>query len=177
MARYLFKLMALKDEYEVARLYSDGSFQRQLEAEFEGDYQLKIHFAPPRIPLIDWAIDRSQPGKPGRMKKIAFGAWFLRVLGLLAKLRFLRGTRFNPFGETEHRRLERELETRYRSTVQELAAGLTPENLDTAVEIASLPEEIRGYEDVREEHLARVEKREKELLASFRRRVAKANAT
>jgi indolepyruvate ferredoxin oxidoreductase len=104
VARYLFKLMARKDEFEVARLYSDGSFRRQLEAEFEGDYRLKIHFAPPSIPLIDWAIDRTQPGQPGRMKKIAFGQWFLRFLGLLAKLRFLRGTRFNPFGETEQAR-------------------------------------------------------------------------
>ena len=176
VARYLFKLMARKDEFEVARLYTDGSFRKQIESEFEGDYQLKIHFAPPSLPFIDWAIDRSQPGKPDRMKKIAFGAWFLTFLGLIAKLRFLRGTRFNPFGETEHRRLERELEVSYRTTMHEIAGGLTPENLDLAVELASLPEDIRGYEDVREEHLARVQKRERELLGSFRRRVAQQNA-
>ena len=171
VARYLFKLMARKDEFEVARLYTDGRFQKQLDAEFEGDYRVELQFAPPRIPVIDSLIDRRQPDKPERMKKMSLGPWFLGFLGLIAKARFLRGTRFDPF-QTEHRKLERELEQRYRRTVDELATGLSPENLDVAVEIASLPEDIRGFEDVREEHLAKVEAREKELLASFRRQLA-----
>jgi indolepyruvate ferredoxin oxidoreductase len=172
VARYLFKLMARKDEFEVARLYSDGSFQRQLEAEFEGDYRLVLHLAPPRIPVIDWFLDRQDPDT-GRMKKID-SRWWFAAMRVLAKLKFLRDTPFDFFGYTAHRRLERRLIDDYRATVEELAAGLSAENLPLAVEIASIPEHIRGFESVREQHLADAMARQAELLDAFRGRAADA---
>jgi hypothetical protein len=104
VARYYFKLLAVKDEYEVARLYTDGSFRRQLEAEFEGDYRLYVHFAPPfTIPVIDWLTERRDPDT-GRMKKWRIPAsWFLPVLSVMARFKFLRGTPLNIVGMTAHR--------------------------------------------------------------------------
>ena len=167
VARYLFKLMARKDEFEVARLYTDGTFQRQLDAEFEGDYKLVIHLAPPRLPIIDRFIDRRDPDT-GRTKKLDSRAW-LPAMRLLAKAKFLRDTPFDPFGRTPHRRLERRLIDDYRGTLEELLAGLNAENLDTAIEIASIPEQIRGFESVREQHLENALEKQTELLDAFRR--------
>ena len=169
VARYLFKLMARKDEYEVARLYTDGSFERQLEAEFEGDYRVVIHLAPPRMPVIDWFLDRRDPDT-GRTKKIDSSAW-LPAMRVLARLKFLRDTPFDPFGRTAHRRLERKLVDDYRGVVEELLAGLSGENVALAVDIASLPEQIRGFEQVREEQLAAALEKQTELLDAFRRSV------
>ena len=145
VARYYFKLLAVKDEFEVARLYTDGSFQRQLAAEFEGDYRLYVHFAPPfTIPVIDWLTERRDP-ETGRMRKWRIPArWFLPALGLLAKFKFLRGTPLNLFGRTAHRRLEQQLCRDYEATLDHLLEGLGERNLDIAVEIASLPEHVRG---------------------------------
>jgi indolepyruvate ferredoxin oxidoreductase len=168
VARYLFKLMARKDEFEVARLYTDGSFQRQLDAEFEGDYRVVVHLAPPRLPILDWFVDRREPDT-GRTKKIDSGLW-LQAMRVLAKLKFLRDTPADPFGRTPHRRLERRLIDDYRATVEELLSGLTPENLELAVEIASIPEHIRGFESVREQHLESALAKQNELLDAFRRR-------
>ena len=112
VARYYFKLMAYMDEYEVARLYSDGSFRRQLEGEFEGDYRVQLHLSPQ-------LFFRRDP-ETGRVGKITVGPWALRAFGLLAKLRFLRGTPLDPFGRTAHRRLERDLIGEYEATLETL---------------------------------------------------------
>jgi indolepyruvate ferredoxin oxidoreductase len=169
VARYYFKLLAVKDEFEIARLYTDGSFQRQLAAEFEGDYRLYVHFAPPfTIPVIDWLTERRDPDT-GRMRKWRIPArWFLPLLSVMAMFKFLRGTPLNPFGRTAHRRLEQQLIRDYEATLDTLADGLTKDNLDIAVEIASLPEHVRGFEDVRERHIAQTRAKHDELLAAFR---------
>jgi indolepyruvate ferredoxin oxidoreductase len=169
VARYYFKLLAVKDEYEVARLYTDGSFRRQLDAEFEGDYRMYVHFAPPfTIPVIDWLTERRDPDT-GRMKKWRIPAsFFLPVLRVMAKFKFLRGTPFNVVGMTAHRRLEQQLRRDYETTLDGLLAKLGERNLDVAVEIASLPEHIRGFEQVREAHIEKVRAKQEELLAAYR---------
>jgi indolepyruvate ferredoxin oxidoreductase len=164
VARYFAKLMAYKDEYEVARLYTDGGFRRQLESEFEGSFQIQLHLAPqmffPKDP------------ETGRARKLAVGPWVLTAFAWLARFKFLRGTPFDPFGWAAHRRLERALIGEYERTLDELCAALNPSNLDLAVEIASLPEGIRGFFDVKERHLADVRSKEHELLAAFRLRAS-----
>jgi indolepyruvate ferredoxin oxidoreductase len=163
VARYYFKLLAYKDEYEVARLYTNGEFQRQLEAEFEGDYRLQIHLAPP------WSLN-PRDRATGRHRKWTLGAWMFPVLRLLARGRFLRGTPFDPCGWTAHRRLERRLIREYEARVEELLAGLSPDSYDVAVEIARIPEHVRGFDTVKEEQLAQAREKEAELLAAFHRR-------
>jgi indolepyruvate ferredoxin oxidoreductase len=159
----------VKDEFEVARLYTDGSFQRQLEAEFEGDYRMYVHFAPPfSIPVIDWLTERRDP-ETGRMRKWQIPArWFLPLLRVLAKGKVLRHTPLNLPGLSAHRRLEQKVRRDYEATLEHLLANLSPRNLDLAVEIASLPEHIRGFEQVREEHIAQTRAKQDELLAAFR---------
>ena len=167
VARYYFKLLAYKDEFEVARLYSDGTFQQQLAAEFEGDYRIELHLAPPHIPIYDWFVNRRDPDS-GRMRKITLGPWALRVAPWLARLKFLRGTPLNPFGYNAHRKLERRLIRDYEASIRELLAELSSHNLDVAVEIASLPEQVRGFEDVREKQIEQAREKEAELLSAFR---------
>ena len=166
VARYQFKLMAIKDEYEVARLYSDGAFQAQIEQQFEGDYRLALHLAPPAMPFIDRVIDRTEPDSD-RMKKIDFGPWMFKAMRWLAKGKFLRGSAFDPFS-TAHRKLERQILVDYERGLDELLDGLSEENYDTAVAIASLPEGIRGYESVRETTLEQARHKERELYQAFR---------
>jgi indolepyruvate ferredoxin oxidoreductase len=170
VARAYAKLLAVKDEYEVARLYTDGSFQRQLEAEFEGPYRVELHLAPQFLPR--WLPDRITGRDPGTglVKKRAFGPWFFAVLRVLARLRFLRGTPLDPFGRTAHRRLERHLAREYEALLEELLAGLTPESRDLAVELASLPEQVRGFDHVKERQLEAARGKQAELLAAFRLR-------
>jgi indolepyruvate ferredoxin oxidoreductase len=166
VARYLFKLMAYKDEYEVARLYTDGSFRRQLEREFEGDYRLRIHLSPQFLP----GFLAPRDPETGRVKKWSIPApLMLAGFRVLAALRRLRGTPFDVFGWGAHRRLERRLIDEYRQTVEELLEGLSAENRPLAVEIASLPEHVRGFDSVKERHLAEVREKERELLAAYRR--------
>ncbi|MGH0037358.1 MAG: indolepyruvate ferredoxin oxidoreductase family protein [Myxococcota bacterium] len=162
VARSYFKLLAYKDEYEVARLYTDGAFQRQLETEFEGDYRIRFNLAPQMI----------FPRDPdtGRVRKVSAGAWVMTAFRWLARLRFLRGTPLDPFGWVPHRRLERELIRRYEATLDELLAGLSAENRDLAVEIASLPEHIRGFDTVKERSIEEAQAKEQDLLAAFRLR-------
>ncbi|RPE80080.1 indolepyruvate ferredoxin oxidoreductase family protein [Vulcaniibacterium tengchongense] len=155
VARYAFKLMAYKDEYEVARLYTSGEFQRRLQQQFEGDYRLKFHLAPPLLAKRD---------AQGRLVKREYGPWVFTAFKWLAKLRFLRGTALDPFGRTEERRTERRLIEDYFRTVERLLAQLGPGNVALAAEIASVPEHIRGYGHVKEEHLRRAKAREAELL-------------
>ncbi|HET8726062.1 MAG TPA: DUF6537 domain-containing protein, partial [Alphaproteobacteria bacterium] len=159
-ARYAFKLMAYKDEYEVARLYTDGAFLKQIGDQFEGDYRLQFHLAPP--------IFADRDPETGRLRKRTYGPWMLKAFGLLARMKRLRGTRFDPFGRTAERRRERQLIADYFAEIEEILAGLTPENHHLAVEIARIPELIRGFGHVKEEHLAKAKAREAELLQAFR---------
>ena len=164
VARYYAKLLAYKDEYEVARLYTDGSFRAQLEREFEGDYRLEIQLAP--------QIGNPRDPDTGRARKLSLGPWVLPLLALLARAKRLRGTPLDPFGWTAHRRRERALIRAYEATVEELVAGLSPDTHELAVAIASVPEMIRGFDLVKERHLADAEAKQMELLAAFRMRRA-----
>jgi indolepyruvate ferredoxin oxidoreductase len=161
VARNYFKLLAIKDEYEVARLYTDGEFQREVDAAFEGDYKLRYHFAPPL-----WVKPDKVTGAP---VKRTYGAWMRPVLKVLAKLKGLRGTWLDPFGHTEERQLERRLITDYERTVEELERGLRVDNLDLAVEVATLPATIRGYGHVKRKNIDAAKTREAALLGQFRK--------
>ena len=159
VARNLFKLMAYKDEYEVARLHSDGSLQRKLEAAFEGDYRLAFNLAPPLFARKDKAT--------GEPRKMRLGPWMMQVFQILAALKGLRGTPLDPFGLTAERRIERELAARYRTNVERLIAELTPQNHSLAVEIAAVPEKIRGYGHIKQRHLAAAMEAERGLWAQW----------
>ncbi|HET7679327.1 MAG TPA: indolepyruvate ferredoxin oxidoreductase family protein [Xanthobacteraceae bacterium] len=160
VARYLFKLMAYKDEYEVARLYADGSFARQLKAEFEGDVRLEFHLAPPLFAPRDPAT--------GLPRKLAFGGWVLPVFRALAKLKFLRGTSLDPFGYTQERKTERKLAADYEAMLSEIMPRLTPDNHHLATGLAAIPEKIRGFGHVKARHLAAAKAEEAALLEQFR---------
>ena len=158
-ARALFKLMAYKDEYEIARLYVDGRFERALAETFEGDYRLEFHLSPALIAPRD-----PETGRPG---KRSFGPWMMHVFRLLAKLKHLRGTRLDPFGWRPERRLERRLISDYERLLDDIAEHLSPETFDTALELAGLPLAIRGYGHVKEASAARARAREAELRAAL----------
>ena len=158
VARYAFKLMAYKDEYEVARLYTSGDFQKKLAQQFEGDFKLKFHLAPPLLAKKD---------AQGRLVKQEFGPWVFTAFKWMAKLRKLRGTAFDIFGRTEERKMERQLIADYFATIEGLLAKLDRGNVDLAAEIASIPEHIRGYGHVKEEHLHKAKAREAELLKEW----------
>jgi indolepyruvate ferredoxin oxidoreductase len=155
VARYYFKLLAYKDEYEVARLYSDGSFIQQLEAQFQGDYRLQFHLAP------TWLSKRDP--LTGEPRKRQFGPWMLKAFGLLAKLKGLRGTALDLFGYSGERRLERELIGEYEASVEFLLEQLNAGNYRSAVALAELPEQIRGYGHVKEQALAKVREQARQL--------------
>ena len=159
-ARGLFKLMAYKDEYEVARLYADGGFRARVAAAFEGDYRLNVHLAPPLLAAKDPVT--------GEPLKRAYGPWMLTAMSLLARLKGLRGTALDPFGHTAERREERRLVAEYEEHLREIAERLTPASHATAVELASLPEQIRGFGPVKARHLDRVAERRGVLLARLR---------
>jgi indolepyruvate ferredoxin oxidoreductase len=158
VARYLYKLMAYKDEYEVARLYTDGEFAKKIAANFEGDVKLKFHLAPPLLAKRDAS---------GHLIKQEFGGWTMAAFRLLARLKFLRGTALDIFGYTAERKQERELIGSYRNTITDLLAKLNRDNFAAAVKIASIPEEIRGYGHVKERHIAAALRKEAELRATF----------
>ena len=158
VARYYYKLMAYKDEYEVARLYTDGAFREKIAGMFEGDYQLKFHLAPPLLAKHD---------SKGQLIKQEFGPWMMKAFGVLAKLKGLRGGMFDVFGYTAERKMERALIAEYRNTVGALLPKLNATNLSQAVAIASIPEDIRGYGHVKERHLKAAKEKEASLLANF----------
>jgi len=160
VARNYFKLLAIKDEYEVARLYTDGEFERQVAATFEGDYKLRYHFAPPL-----WVKPDAVTGAP---VKRSYGPWMRPLLALLARCKGLRGTALDVFGYSAERRMERRLVAEYETTVAELEARLTPQNAALAVEIASLPATIRGYGHVKQRNVDAARVREAALLARLR---------
>ncbi|CAN5473928.1 indolepyruvate ferredoxin oxidoreductase family protein [soil metagenome] len=159
VARYLFKLMAYKDEYEVARLYTDGTFDAALSKKFKGG-TLTFHLAPPMLAKTDPVT-----GVPRKMK---FGPWMKQAFRILAMFKGLRGTAFDPFGRSDERRRERALIEEYRATIGELLRTLSRENLALAAEIASMPEFIRGYGHVKARHLDSAKAREAGLLAAYR---------
>jgi len=160
VARYYFKLMAYKDEYEVARLYSDAAFARKVEGMFEGGYKLKFHLAPP-------IFNKPDP-RTGEARKSEFGPWMMAAFRVLAKLKRLRGTPFDVFGASTERKGERRLIGEYEATVAELLEHLDGENRKLAVEIASVPEHIRGFGHVKRRHLDEAKKKEVALLTAFR---------
>ena len=154
VATSLFKLMAYKDEYEVARLYTDGRFREKLAQEFEGEANLRFHLAPPILGKRD---------AHGQPLKQAFGSWVFQVFRVLAALRPLRGTRLDVFGMTAERREERQLIVDYRQTMESVIGQLTPERLDTAVAMARVPEHIRGFGHVKQASIAVARARMKSL--------------
>ncbi len=159
-ARYYFKLLAYKDEYEVARLYADPTFMQKIQSQFEGDYKLHFHLAPPLLAKRDSAT--------GELRKAEYGTWVFTAFKLLAKLRGLRGTVFDIFGHTQERRMERQLIGEYEATIAEIIGKLSSDNHALAVKIASIPEEIRGYGHVKERNLGVAKARQADLLAAFR---------
>jgi indolepyruvate ferredoxin oxidoreductase len=160
VARSLFKLMAYKDEYEVARLYANGEFQKQLRAEFGGEHRLEFHLAPPLLARRDPVT--------GVPRKMTFGPWLLPVFRLLARLKFLRGSFADPFGHTEERRTERKLISDYEDLLSEILDKLTPDNHALAVGLAGIPEKIRGFGHVKMRHLKAAKADEAALLERFR---------
>ena len=158
VARSLFKLMAYKDEYEVARLHADAAFRSRIGQMFEGDYKLKFHLAPPLLAKRD---------AQGHLVKQEFGPWMMRAFGVLAKLKFVRGTVFDIFGHTDERKTERALITQYRETITGLLPRLKPDNLVKAAAIAAIPEDIRGFGHVKEKNLKAAKKKEAMLLKEF----------
>jgi indolepyruvate ferredoxin oxidoreductase len=160
VARGLAKLMAYKDEYEVARLHADPAFVASIREQFEGDWQLRFHMAPPILAKRD-----PQTGAPVKRE---FGPWMLPALRTLAKLKFLRATAFDPFGRSAERRTERALITEYEALLDELLVGLDVSNHAQAVALAKLPEQIRGYGHVKDRHLGTVRAEWSERLAAWR---------
>ena len=163
VARYLFKLMAYKDEYEVARLHSDPKFLDKVAGQFEGkigqDFQLHYHLAPPAI---------AKRNDKGELQKQSFGPWVLSAFRVLARFKGLRGTPFDPFGRTEERRTERALIVEYRDSIEEVLGTLGHANLALAVEIARIPEMIRGYGHVKAHHLDAARPKWDALMADWR---------
>jgi indolepyruvate ferredoxin oxidoreductase len=160
VARYYFKLLAYKDEYEVARLFTRPDFMQRVDGAFEGDFKLRFHLAPPLIAKPDPVT--------GEPRKRAFGPWMMSVFRLLARLKGLRGTALDIFGYSDERRRERELIVDYEQALEEILAGLGRDNHATAVAIASIPEEIRGFGPVKARHLEKAKVHEAALLTRFR---------
>jgi indolepyruvate ferredoxin oxidoreductase len=160
VARYYAKLLSYKDEYEVARLYSEAAFQAKLGQQFEGDYKLKFHLAPPLFAQRD--------PQTGHLIKQEFGSWMLPAFRLLAKLKGLRGTAFDPFGRTEERKTERRLIADYETLIDELLQSLTPQNHALAIKLAAIPDDIRGYGHIKDANLAKAKRKEAELLGQWR---------
>jgi indolepyruvate ferredoxin oxidoreductase len=160
VARYLFKLMAFKDEYEVARLHTDGEFLKRIASQFEGDYRINMHLAPPL-----WA--KADP-VTGEARKRTYGPWMLGAMGVLAKFKGLRGTAFDIFGYSAERREERALIEEYRRVIEELLPALAAARIGLAAEIAAIPEFIRGYGHVKARHLKEAKAREADLIAQWR---------
>jgi indolepyruvate ferredoxin oxidoreductase len=153
------KLLAYKDEYEVARLYTDGRFEKQLRDQFEGDFKINFNLAPP---ILGGGTDAL-----GRPKKRAFGAWMMPVFRNLAKMRKLRGTAFDIFGYSPDRKLERELITAYEKDVADVLKLLSAITLDTAIELLSLPDRVRGYGPVKEKAAQDAKARHTQLTADL----------
>jgi indolepyruvate ferredoxin oxidoreductase len=143
IAQSLYRLMAYKDEYEVARLYSNGDFMRRLKQQFEGDIKIVFHLAPPLL---------ARKNAKGELQKMNFGPWMMAGFKLLSKFRFLRGTVFDLFGYSAERRLERQWIKDYRQTIDNVLASVTKAKIDQACALMELPQKIRGYGHVKEQN-------------------------
>ncbi|RZI99194.1 MAG: pyruvate ferredoxin oxidoreductase, partial [Rubrivivax sp.] len=163
VARYYAKLLAIKDEYEVARLYTDGRFEAAMKAQFDDWERLSFHLAPPLL---------ARPGADGRAKKVELGSWTFTAFKWLARLKGLRGTALDIVGKTEERRMERQLIRDYEALIDEVLASLTADNLHIAVDLARLPEKIRGYGHVKQANVVAVKKQWQTLLDRFHGRAA-----
>jgi indolepyruvate ferredoxin oxidoreductase len=150
--------MAYKDEYEVARLYTDGRFVEQLQSQFEGNFSVKFNLAPPLFAKKD---------AKGHLVKAEFGSWMWSAFKLLAKAKGLRGGAFDIFGYTAERKMERALIVEYRDMVEGLLGKLTQENHTVAVDLANLPEKVRGFGHVKEKAVATFHSEKIRLLAKF----------
>ncbi|QYR53136.1 indolepyruvate ferredoxin oxidoreductase family protein [Lysobacter soyae] len=158
VSRYYFKLMAYKDEYEVARLYTNGEFQRRVAQQFEGDVKINFHLAPPLF---------AKKNAKGQLMKKQYGPWMMKAFALLAKFKHLRGGTLDVFGYTEERKMERRLISDYAETIGQLLPTLDAGNVALAAEIASIPEHIRGFGHVKHAHVEKAKQREKELLSQW----------
>jgi indolepyruvate ferredoxin oxidoreductase len=167
-ARNLFTLMAYKDEYEVARLYTDGAFIKKLQRQFDGDFTVEFHLAPPLLASRDPAT--------GEPKKRAFGPWMRHVFKLLTWLRPLRGTALDIFGYTRERRMERRLIADYEALVRELSTSLDPGNHALAIELASLPAKMRGFGHIKARNVESAKACEAELLVLLRNKDSQVSA-
>jgi indolepyruvate ferredoxin oxidoreductase len=155
VARYLSKLMSYKDEYEVARLYTNGDFIRRLHQQFDGDFKLHFHMAPPLI---------SRPRKPGgEPRKIEIGSWMFKMLKLTAKVRGLRGSVLDPFGKTAERRMERRLIVEYREMIESLLPRLNANTQRQIEQFAQLPEMVKGYGHIKDANVELYEKEKQRL--------------
>jgi indolepyruvate ferredoxin oxidoreductase len=167
VARYAFKLMAYKDEYEVARLYTSGEFEKQIRSTFDGDYKIHFNLAPPTFAKKD---------ADGHLIKREFGPWMLRAFKLLAKFKGLRGGALDLFGKTAERKMERQLIADYFADIDQLLSKLDRDNLKLAIDIASIPEQIRGYGHIKEANFTKAATSREQLLAAWRNNVAPAIA-
>ncbi len=165
VAKYLFKLMAYKDEYEVARLHTDTAFHDKVKNMFEGEVKLSYHLAPPLL---------SKKNSKGELQKQPYGAWMLTAFKLLARMKSLRGTAFDIFGKTEERKMERALISQYRASIEKLLPQLNAANASIATEIARLPEQIKGFGHVKERNVVVARAKWSKLEAEFSSPLAKA---
>jgi indolepyruvate ferredoxin oxidoreductase len=158
VASTFYRLLAVKDEYEVARLHTDPAFRAALEAQFEGtagqDFAVKFNMAPP-------VLSKAKNG--GQPRKMTFGQWLWPVLGMMSKVRGLRGTLIDPFGKSLERKMERELSSDYEITIRRAFDVLAPDNAKDVETLALLHERIRGYGHVKLANLSMVKRREREL--------------
>ncbi len=159
VARFFYKLLAYKDEYEVARLYTDNRFAEQVAAQFEGDFRLEFNLAPPLFSKRDPVT--------GHLRKTRYGPWMMTAFRVLAHLKRLRGTAFDIFGYQAERRQERAMIDDYEQLIGQLAAGLTRANLAAAVELARLPDAIRGYGHVKHASIEQASAQRDRLIAEF----------
>jgi len=158
IAENYFKLLAMKDEYEVARLYTDGEFEKKISDMFEGDVKLHYH--------IGRKLIHTEERNTDRLKKRTFGPWFMSAFQILSSLKGLRGTPLDPFGGAADRKRDRKLVQDYEQSIEKLLADLSPDNLTTAIEVASLPAGIRGFGAIKDRSIVAAQKRESELRAS-----------
>ena len=156
VAKYLYKLMAYKDEYEVARLLTKPEFESELRGMWEAAETISYNLHPPLLRRF------------GVNKKLKLGSWFRTPLLALKRMKWLRGTPLDIFGLAAHRRLERSLPAWYRELIEQVNSNLTPENLPLALEIAALPDQIRGYEKIKEQNIAKVKQLASEKLQAFK---------
>jgi indolepyruvate ferredoxin oxidoreductase len=157
VASAFYRLLAIKDEYEVARLYTDGEFEAELDRRFEPGYRVRYHLAPPGLARVDRVT--------GRPRKIAFGPWLRMGMRLLARLRRVRGTVLDPFGYSDERRLERRVARDYERTLGQLLSRLSPANHRLVLEYAALPEQMRGFGAVKRRNIDAALKRADEITA------------